>query len=563
VAGVFVFLPALRAQFFLDDFLHNAMVQGTYPVPRSPFNLYDFVGDDNRDTLVQNGLLPWWAHPELKIRFFRPLASMLLWVDHRIFGMQPLVPHLHSFVWWIAAVLALYAFHRRLFSPRVTLFATVIFALSPCHMLPIAWLANREALISITFGTCGLLHYVAFREGTDAGLRRFGRACLAALCFAFALLGGGEYALAFGGYIVAFDLTRRESIGRRAISILPFVLPAALYLAVRFHLHYGTAGSGFYADPIRDPAAYLALAPWRFVAQLADGWLTLGTFTWREGWERYAVAAIVIVSAAFLVRPIKYCLGALEEKHRRTATWLLLGSFIALVPTLAVVPAMRLLGISMIGISAAVAIVLDRAWFYGPTPKTLDAQLTTLAAIGLGFTQLVHGPGMSFLTGLTQRNETVEFASHTAWLRDRVGDATKANIAIVRGLPNVFFVPFALEPRGRTPGRYRVLSQAGHVLALRTGERSLELAVSKESGMFPAGEQNLYRSPENPLTEGMEISRPGMKVTVLEPGEDGPPRRLRFVFDDDPSDVVWISDGYKKMVDAPLPKIGRGAPFDP
>ena len=35
--------------------------------------------------------------------------------------------------------------------------ATVVFALAPCHMMPLAWLANREALVSFTFGLLGLV----------------------------------------------------------------------------------------------------------------------------------------------------------------------------------------------------------------------------------------------------------------------------------------------------------------------------------------------------------------------------------------------------------------------
>ena len=134
--GAALFSPAVLTPLFLDDYLQGAMVEGTFPSPRSPFNLYDFVNEHDRATLTERGLLPWWSHPKLAIRFFRPLSSALLWVDHRVFSHAALPMHLHSLFWWAAAVLAVRALYRRVFAPRVTLLATAIFALAPCHALP-------------------------------------------------------------------------------------------------------------------------------------------------------------------------------------------------------------------------------------------------------------------------------------------------------------------------------------------------------------------------------------------------------------------------------------------
>ena len=75
------FLPALRSPYLLDDYLHQSMVDGTFPGHRGPFNLYDFVNDTDRAVMLERGILPWWADPELKVRFFRPLSSLLLWID--------------------------------------------------------------------------------------------------------------------------------------------------------------------------------------------------------------------------------------------------------------------------------------------------------------------------------------------------------------------------------------------------------------------------------------------------------------------------------------------------
>ncbi len=148
----------------LDDFLHAAMLRGTFPVARHPLDLYNFVDDSDRAILLERGLLPWWSHPELTIKFFRPLSSGLLWADHVLLGDAALPRHLHSYVWWVLGVLAAAALFRRSFSPRVAWTATFAYAAAPCHAMPLAWVANREALVSLAFGITGLVVHARFRE---------------------------------------------------------------------------------------------------------------------------------------------------------------------------------------------------------------------------------------------------------------------------------------------------------------------------------------------------------------------------------------------------------------
>src|ERR1700710_1705946 len=73
-AGVIIYLPALRSPYFLDDYVHAWMAEGTFPTRRSPFDLYNFINDADRPVLVARGMLPWWTDPGLSIRFFRPLS---------------------------------------------------------------------------------------------------------------------------------------------------------------------------------------------------------------------------------------------------------------------------------------------------------------------------------------------------------------------------------------------------------------------------------------------------------------------------------------------------------
>ena len=98
--------------------------------------------------------------------------------------------------------------------------------------------------MSLVFGALALVAQARWRDA-----RRPRDGLVAVLLFAVSLLAGGEYALCFGGYVLAMDVTIRESVARRVSGWAPFLVPAIAYLAVRGSLGYGTAGSGFYSDP--------------------------------------------------------------------------------------------------------------------------------------------------------------------------------------------------------------------------------------------------------------------------------------------------------------------------
>ena len=594
--GLFVFYPAVRAPLFLDDYLHAAMVEGTFPGTRGPFDLYDFVDDGDRALLFDRGLVPWWADPRLTIRFFRPLSSALLWAQHAAFSHAALPMHLHSFAWWALAVLAVRALYRRFFTERVALIATAIFALSPCHALPLAWVANSEILVALAFGGLALSRQLRFRVEPSStsprarfvdGAERSGApealgglggrktpkhvdASTATVFFTLAILAGGEYALAFGGYVLALELAvrrRGSSLGAHVAGTLPFVAPAVSYLVARSALRYGVVGSGFYSDPFHQPGAFFQSAPYRTVALLADSWLTLGSFAW-NGWERWALAAVVITTAIAVVVPIRRALATLEPASNTTARTFVWGSLVALVPTLAVVPGFRLLGISMIGVAAVSALVIDHVWFSPRAPANGETQPSRAAALGnavallLAFTQLVHGPVTAFLAARVHRRDGEDFAARAAWTASHVGAPSRADVGIIRGLAGTFFTPFALAPRGEAPRRWRVLSHGGHVLVLHPEPRTLELVFAENRSIYPVGEVNLYRPPSSPLRVGDVVRAAGMTVTILEVGTVGP-RRVRFVFDDAPSASTWIAENFEGTVAVTLPDVGMGAPFDP
>jgi hypothetical protein len=534
------------------------MVRGEFPTPRGPFDLYNFVDDSNRQALLEHGLLPWWSHPQITIRFFRPLSSALLWSDHRLFGSHALPMHVHSLLWWLFAVVSVRTLARRLFpSARVQLFATAIFALAPCHVVPLAWLANREVLLALSFGALGLHSYARWRHERS---RR--SALLATLLFAVALFAGGEYALAFAGYVVAIDLVRRrDSVLARVTGWLPFVAPATMYMGVRSALHYGSHGSGFYSDPLHDPARFLTKAPDRLVTLLADGWLSLDTTAWLASWQRVCVYVVVLVACVGGAIAFRRSFAAQEEGVRSNATWMLVGSLISLAPVLAVVPSTRLLGVAMVGLSMSVAVLLEFAWWQEREATGVGRGVTAVLAILLGFAHLIHGPGTTWLKGRAMRDDARELAYKAGLFAGALNTHTPSKVGIVRGSAGMFFAPFALRTSGPLPARWNLLVQGGHVLTQRKDAFTLEVATPRHRGLFPEGDLNLYRSEDARLAVGDVVTVPGLRARILEL-QDGRPSRVRFTFDVPLEELTWFSDQRDGVHLVEMPEPGFGAPFD-
>lgn len=558
--GLLSFFPAISSPFVLDDYLHTAMVNGTFPGHRTPFELYDFVDDHERSAMIDRGILPWWSHPQLTIRFFRPLSSAMLWANHKLLGGHHVLQHLPSVAWWILAVLAAHRLFRKLFHDRAALIATAIFALAPCHAVPIAWLANYEALVTLGLGTLAFTSYLRFRD--EGGARA---AIVSTVLFSLAFL-AGEYALCFGGYLLAYELFRRgDSLGKRARGVLPFALPAAGYLAVRFAGRYGTFGSGFYTDPLSDPLGYLRGAPWRFFSLLLDGWLTGDVETFGAASPKWLRVVVVLLGLALLVPVLRRVFSRLSDDDRRHAKILLVGSLLATIPLLAVSPSPRVLGIAAIGFTPIVALVLDDAWFAaGRDVKLPGRAALQLAALLLGFAHFVHGPVTAWLLGSQQRSEASAFAEHEKWLRTHIGEPSQANVVVMRGWAEMFFAPFGLDPQAHPPASWRILAQTGHVLVLRRDPRTLEIIGQPGKSLISTGPSNLFRSEDTPLRVGEKVRVPGMVATVLEVSSAGP-RRVRYEFDRELEsiDAVWLVEGVLGYTESAPPKKGFGLPLPP
>jgi hypothetical protein len=555
--AVLVHLPALSAPLVFDDYAQSAIAEGRFGVRRGPLDLYDYIDDGDRDVLLARGDLPWWTDPQLTVRFLRPLASALRWADIRLFGQRLLWHHAHSLLWWGLAVAGVHGLLRRSFHSRAALMGATVFALAVCHAVPLVWLANRVALVSLAIGAFALTAYLRWRE-----TRRACDALVSLALFALAFL-AGEYTLCFAGYVLAIEVARwREPLSRRVSGTAPFALPAVAFVAAHAWLGYGAHGAGFYRSPLHDFAAFAARAPRRLAVLGATAWAGVD-----ESWSQspgWALAGLAAACIGVLALPVARVVRGLDQPQRTHATWMLFGSVLALLPVLAVEASARLLGVAMIGVSGVVALLLDRSWFPAQRESRRGAaELSGLVALALGFVHLVRAPLDTMLVSLQVSREGARYAERLGWVRDHA-DTRGSTIFVLRASSAEALLWGRLALDGAAPARWRVLTfGSGRSLLLRKGPRTIEL-VAAPRPLIGVGSDDLFRNA-GALKPGDAVQVPGLRATVLKLDDQRRPSHVSFELDEDidSPDLQWLAEGESGFREERPPAVGYGAPLDP
>lgn len=561
--GALLHRPGLGSGLVADDYLQRAMLDGSYPVQRSPLDLYSFVdaGRGELSRLENAGTFPWWIHPQLKLTALRPLSSLLIALDARVLKLSDHAAHLHSLLWYALLVASLALLLQRLLSPRVALLATAIYAFDPLHVTPVGWLANRTVLVSATFALIALWGHVRWREdGWRPG------AVVSGVGYALSL-GGGEYGLSALGYLVAYELVaRRGPVKKRLAALGPAALPAVVYVALHLGLGYGAKGSSVYIDPLRSPGWFLAVSLVRLPALLVNELLSIpGELT------HAAIILGAFRALLFLVPPL-VVLGALvpgmlrrlSPDEGRYLRFLLVGNGLSIVPLLGTVPSPRLLVVPAVGGTVLLALLIrDGARQVRDATATFSTWPRALVTAGLALAHLLFAPAATFWGGVAWTN--VQQLVRSLYLRGEIDDRRVARQDLV--LLNSFepmtliYPPWVRHHAGRPlPRRWRALTTtpAGERL-LRTSANTIEL-TAVNGVLLDLATTDLLRSADAPLHKGDHFEVTGLTVDVLEMAQWGP-TKVRFRFDknlDDPS-LVFLQMSSNGLRRFRVPGIGRTA----
>lgn len=262
-------LPTLDIGLVGDDLLQYLFLRGQH-VGHSDapwWNMFALVEGPREHNigLRTAGRSPWWVDPDLRVVFFRPLTVATHHLDHWLWPQRFWLMHLHNVLWHALACGLAWALARRVSSSPVAAgLAALAYVVSFSHVVPVAWLAHRNGLVSTTFALASLLAHDAWRRDSS----KLG-AIASPVLLLLALLGAeaGVVTLAF---LAAYALFLDDAPWtRRVLALLPALVVIIAWRAAYDTNDFGAMRSGAYWDPGRDPLGFALNFPARYLWLLA------------------------------------------------------------------------------------------------------------------------------------------------------------------------------------------------------------------------------------------------------------------------------------------------------
>lgn len=594
--------PATQVGLMSDDFMQLGMLQGIYPGEGyAPFDLYAFLrrGPTMLEHIEQ-GTAPWWSVPELHGTVLRPVASVLLWLDHSLLPGRVVAWHLHSMLWFVLAIFALALVLERLFPRQLALVAVLLFACEAGMVSPLAWLANRCALVCFALGLLALWVHIEWRRPRETSaklLRTHGGPMvlvLMSLCIC-----AGEYGLGILAYLLAWELFAGPGPAReRGRALAWAIVPVLAYLAVHKALGYGTFGAEVYADPFHSPSGYfgwlgkrlpklITAAFWSvpgatihvfrfgYSKRIGELWVSEDTPSddYHAAHLRFAMAGVVLALVCLALAR-----RAWSERERVGVRVVLVGGLLGLLP-IAIAPAhSRLLIVAQLATCSVVSasllaclrLLLGRAKARNESPRArMGVRARGLALFPFAcLLTYAHGLGdLRWGQAYIEHLDELQAANlQTFYQGDLLDQQLAGRDVVILNAPSQsvgLFGEFVLASQDwPAPSTWRPLSLGGEfpMLATRLSEDTLELTAIQGAWMHTAGEL-FFRREDQRMHAGDQLRFPSLAVDI-HADVDGHPTSVRFRFPSSLDDPRWLfviatREGLRRW---PVPGIGQRRP---
>lgn len=553
LAGLVLCLPAVGPSLFLDDYVLGLIARGEPRLPglaQGRFDLFAFaLGDVERNqALVALGLmLPWWSDPELQIVFFRPLSSLSHHLDFVAWPDTPELMYLHSLLWLGAAIAVVASLYRSFALTKAEgIVAGLLFAVNDANGAAVSWLSNRNVIMGVLFGALALT--------THHRARGAGRLwSSAAVLWILAGLAAGEIGVWPFAYLLAYALVfDRDTPGRRALSLSPYVLTLLAWQVPYALSGAGSRASGIYLHPWHSSSSFLEEFPSRFVALLSSVWGIVpseASFLGRSEHLPFLLAAGLVTGVAAV---------AVAQRHLcedRTLRFWALGMVLSLVPLAASFPSDRLLLPANLGAMALVARFACAA--VRPDSAQYLQYIGRARMIGGLFFVAVHGVLAPLVLPIRAHSvqQLAQTMSRTVLCLEEIHDLESKTL-IVLGGPTDLWVSYLQAERSwkRLPRPKGIvwLTSSTSPLLVRGAEQSLtfEQEVDGSSkGFFQSLPEQLYRSKNAPFSRGQTFELPALHAIVEEVTSEGAPLRVTYEFSEPIASeryelLIWQGDKY-------------------
>jgi len=566
--------PALDIGLVGDDLVHQRLLAppghpatspDARPHPGAPFGLFTFVDGQPAHVaaLQAEGRVAWWAAPDLRLSFWRPLSELTHWLDARLWPDTPWLMHLHSLLWYGLFVTLLLRLYRAIDpDPVRNGLAVLLFAISSLHLFTVAWIAARNQLVA---GCFSLITVLAFHRWRQSGGLQHGLVALSALV---AGLLSAEAAVGTVGYLVAHVLAfprpgrpGTAATGQRgswpwarslaltlARTLWPFLLVVVLWRTAYSHLGYGSTGSGAYIDPGATPLRFAQALLLRLPTLLMAG-LTGATSSVLQQLQpaQQALYAAIATSVVGLCVAAARTMGLWSTPVPpigALARFYGLGTLLSLIPVCAAESNDRLLLNVEVGLSGLLALLFTQAVLRhgqrragGWVARAAMAWVALLAAVHLAVFPVLTLASATLMKRAMRPTTVDEPLSIPL-------DAARPDVhVLLLNPPAALFVYYYPDIRAHFG-----LPNAASAQALANGDQALTLTVEDAFSFTLTGDPVAGKGfPDamsrdtvtRPFHVGDTVDIGSAQVTVLALTPDGAPRSARFRFSQPLGDAHW------------------------
>ena len=559
--------PSLWSGLAVDDYWHQVVLQGSSSFsdifPKS-IDIFAFMdGDPARNQrLMDLGISPWWSSADVKIAFWRPLTALTHQIDVLLWSFSPMLMHAQSLFWFGALIIAVGALYKQMLGASVCAgFALLMFGIDDNHGVVVGWLANRNVLLTSTFGVLALLFHIRWRNELsnkdEASSRTFRWNAWIALFFYAVALFSGESGIAITAYLFAFAVTLdRTAMTQRLLSLLPYLLITVIWRVIYNWTGHGTNASAIYIDPVANPLQFASdlviEGPILFMAQ----WFPI-----QSDMFLFSPLAVVIMwwcAALSSIGIIGYLLKPLLRNDATARFWGL-GMVISLVPICAAFPMDRLLVFVGIGGMGLLAQLINQ-YVFTESSAVAKSQLRRKIVLCLCVVHLVLAPLM-----LPLRSYTFGFVGD--WLSSSIDSLDKlpdidGKTIIVVNAPMIYFSAFISVMRdyeGKSiPAQAYTLApnepNGGDLIIKVEDEFTLRVRPTLGFSRIP-----MTRGRDQLMEVGYTVDLEAMRVEVTELSEAGHPSEALFHFKKKLNDSshLWLHHQDSAYQIYQLPKVGK------
>lgn len=588
--AVLLTAPSLTTGWVLDDYSHRISALqpgGEIPPGGGRLSMFLMAGNDPaRIRFFKDiGFAPWWTPDDIKLGFWRPAASLHHYLQYRLWPQTAWPMHLVGMAWLGVATFLAALFYRRFIGVGwIAGLAALLYAVQPGHTMTAGWIANQNALLSVTFGLGALLTHDRWRVQKWAP-----GVLLSPLLLALAIL-SGESGVSAGAYLLAYAIFSDpvKMTPRALLFVLPHALVGLGWAALYRMGGYEVSGTGFYIDPAGQPAEFARAALQRVPTQLASIW-TLFPVTVVGLMSLEAQSVVAVVSGGVVVAILAAMIPLFRVKG--SSQFFLLALALSLLPISATLPSERNFmwpGLAAIGLLAQWfgAVVLRREAAHGATNRPTggpSSRLTPGVVSVLLWLHLILGP----LSALANSFSFASFKTiRELGYDDILQDSEVENQTVVLVNPPVPFMAAIMASyrhavRQPVPREIRMLAPGIYPLTLtRIDERTVTLRAEGGGMLQPPGTwdvpgqpqdpffnvnylglvmDRVFRSEDRPFTAGETSQTRGMTARIEEVAPGGGVKEVRFTFDvplEDES-LRWLRWVDRAYVEFEPPAVGE------